>query len=214
MDFCHDAELLAWEPGVFLESAFAHQALVKEVAGTVTGTALVMAATSLGNVVSGMVAQVTLADGSLTQLAEIASATDSTHAVISALRGRSSESAIPPLTQGPVKVTVISFRPQISAVGDSLLSLVGVASDRDSEASPTYSDASGFKPAAIFGTLAAIYRTLVETHSASSVTFSKKAFYEGLFNAARQTIAATVDQDGDGIPETRVQSAAHTLERV
>src|SRR6185369_2317751 len=105
---------------------------------------------------------------SLTQLLEITAIADSTHATVSALRGRASESAVVPLTGGAVKVTVIIFRPQIAAVGDALLALVGVACDRDSGAAPVYSDLSGFKPAAIFGTLAAIYRTLVEAKHATN----------------------------------------------
>jgi hypothetical protein len=214
MYFCDDAELLAWEPGVFLEPAFAHQVLFKEAAGTVTGTALVMAAGVLGAVEPGMVVRLTLEDDSLTQLAEVVSVADATHATVSALRGRGSEAAVAPLTSGPVKVTVLSFRPQIAAVGDGLLSLVGVISDRDAEASPAYSDPVGFRPAAVFGTLAAVFRTLAETSTATNITYSKKAFYEGLAQAARQALVATVDQDGDGVPETRVHSAVHQLERV
>jgi hypothetical protein len=173
-----------------------------------------MDASVLGVVSAGMVAQLTLADDSLTQLVEIVSVSDGTHATVSALRGRGSEAPVAPLTSGSVKVTVLSFRPQIAAVGDALLALVGVASDRSSDASPAYANAAGFKPAAIFGTLAAIYRTLVETSSATNITYSKRTFYEGLAQAARQTLTATVDQDGDGVPETCVHSGVHTLERV
>jgi hypothetical protein len=173
-----------------------------------------MAAGVLGLVEPGMVVRLTLADDSLTQLGEVVEVADATHATVSALRGRGSEAAVAPLTAGSVKVTVLSFRPQIAAVGDGLLSLVGVASDRETDASPVYSDASGFKPAAVFGTLAAIFRTLAETSTATNITYSKKLFYEGLAQASRQALAATVDQDGDGVPETRVHSAVHQLERV
>jgi len=214
MYFCQDVELMAWEPGVFLETAFAHQAIVKNAAGTLTETALVLTSGSLASVAEGMVAQVTLADGSLTQLLEVVTVADATHATVSALRGRSSEGTVTPLTGGSVKVTVITFNPQIAAVGDGLLALVGVASDRDSAPTPAYSTLCGFKPAAIFGTLAAIYRTLVEAQSATNVTFSKQAFYEGLAQASRQTLGATIDCDGDGVPDRRVLSGVRSLRRV
>jgi hypothetical protein len=213
MYFCDDVELMAWEPGVFVQTAFAHQMLVKNAAGTLTDTALVLSSGSLANVVPGMVAQVTLADGSLTQLLEVVAVADGTHATVSALRGRSSEAAISPLTGGSVKVTVVTFQPQIAAVGDALLGLVGIASDRDTEPMPASAGLCGFKAAAIFGTLAAIYRTLVETESATNITFSKRTFYEGLAQAARLTLGATVDRDGDGVPETRRWSGVHVLER-
>ncbi len=84
MYFCLDVELMAWEPGVFLQAAFAHQTLVKNAVGTLTGTALVLSSGSLAGVSTGMVAQVTLADGSLTQLLEITAIADDTHATLSA----------------------------------------------------------------------------------------------------------------------------------
>ncbi len=40
MYFCDDADLLVWEPGVFLEPGYSHQALIKESPGTLTGTGL------------------------------------------------------------------------------------------------------------------------------------------------------------------------------
>ena len=213
MYFCEDVDLMAWEPGVFFETAFAHQTLVKEAAGTLTGTALVLTSGSLAAVSPGMVAQVTLADGSLTQLLEVVSVADATHATVSALRGRGSEPVVAPLTGGSVKVTVVTFQPQMAAVGDGLFGLVGITSDRDSSPAPAYADLSGFRAAAIFGTLAAIYRTLVDTKSATPTTFSKRNYYEALAESSRQTLAATIDCDGDGVPEEHVLSGAHTLRR-
>jgi hypothetical protein len=214
MYFCDDVELMAWEPSVFTQTAFSHQTVVKGAVGTLTGTALLLTSGSLAAVLPGMVAQVTLADGSLTQLLEVVAVTDATHATVSMLRGRSSEAAIVPLVTGSVKVTVVTFQPQIAAVGDALLALVGIASDRDNLPAPASVGLCGFKAAAIFGTLAAIYRALVETQSATNVTFSKRTFYEGLAQASRLTLGATIDRDGDGIPETRRWSGVHLLERV
>ena len=114
----------------------------------------------------------------------------------------------------PVKATVVTYRPQIAAVGDSLLGLLGITSDRDTEGAPAFGSVVGFKPAAIFGTLAAIYRGLAEATNASNVTLSKRAFYEGLAQAARLTISAMVDEDGDGVPETRVWGGVREVERV
>ncbi|MGN6366832.1 MAG: hypothetical protein ACTHN5_00945 [Phycisphaerae bacterium] len=213
MYFCQDVDLMAWEPGVFLEGAFGHQTLLKEAAGTLTGTGLVLTSGSLAAVAAGMVAQVTLTDGSLTQLLEVVTVTDDTHATVSALRGRSSEPVVTPLTGGSVKATVVTFQPQIAAVGDALLSLVGIASDRDTSPAPASADLCGFRTAAIFGTLAAIYRTLVDAKSATNLTFGKRAYYEGLAQSSRQQLAATIDCDGDGVAEERVLSGVHTLRR-
>lgn len=214
MYFCQDVDLMAWEPGIFFEAAFAHQTLVKGAAGTLTGTALVLTSGSLAGVSAGMVVQVSLADDSLTQLLEVVSLADATHATVSALRGRSSDPVVTPLTGGSVKITVVTFQPQIAAVGDALFGLVGITSDRDSSPGPASTGLSGFRAAAIFGTLAAIYRTLVDAKSATNITFSKRTYYEGLAQSSRQQLAATIDCDGDGVPEERVLSGVHTLRRV
>ena len=128
MYFCQDVDLMIWEPGIFLEPAFGHQALFADVAGTLTGTGLVMGSSVLGHALPGMVARIELADDSLTQLLEVVSVTDGTHAVVSALRGRAGESAVTPLVGGSVKVGIVTFRPQIAAVGDELLGILGVMS--------------------------------------------------------------------------------------
>ena len=57
MYFCSDVDLLGWEPGIFLEVGFGHQAVVREAAGTLTGTGLVMGAAVLASVLPGMVAE-------------------------------------------------------------------------------------------------------------------------------------------------------------
>ena len=71
--------------------------VVKEASGTLTGTVLVLTSGSLA-VLPGMVARVTLADGSLTQLLEVVSVADSSHATLSRCAGRSSEPVVTPLT--------------------------------------------------------------------------------------------------------------------
>lgn len=214
MYFCDDAELLAWEPSVFSEEVFSHQSVIREVAGTLTGTQLEMDEEVLGAVLPGMVMRVALADGTLSQLTEVVSVEDSTHATISALRGRSTEAAVSPLVSGAVKVTVVTFRPQIGAVGDSLLELIGVSSDRGHEASPKFGETAGFRPATVFGTLAAVYRALAAAENVNNIVLSKRAFYEGLAQASRQTIAALVDANGDGVPEKWVWGAVKELQRV
>ena len=83
--FCQDADLLAWEPALFVEDVFAHQALLSAAAGTLAGTTLTLSAASFvdAGVSAGMVAQLTNADASLTQLVEIAAVVSATSATIS-----------------------------------------------------------------------------------------------------------------------------------
>ena len=213
MYFCEDVDLMAWEPGVFLEGTFAHQAILSAATGMLTGTGLVMDSAVLGNVAAGMVAKIELADDSLTQLLEILAVADATHATVSALRGRGDEAAVGPLVGGSVKVTVVSFRPQIAAVGDGLLALIGVASDRETEPTVATEDLRGFRTAAAFGTLAAIFRTLSSVEGVTEAMKAKQGFYEKLFETARRSIGGRVDEDGDGVAETRVEAGVGRLIR-
>jgi hypothetical protein len=213
MYFCNDVDLMAWEPAIFFEAAFGHQALVKEATGTLAGTSLTVPAGTLAGVLPGMVAWVETADGSLTQLLEIVAVADAAHATLSALRGRGSEMPLTPLAGGAVKISVVSFRPQIAAVGDGLLAMIGLEAGRDSE-DPGLADTAGFRHATIFGVLAAVYRTLAAASAATNITYSKLGFYEGLYRGARRAIAATVDRDGDGVPETPAAAGVGNLQRV
>ncbi len=213
MYFADDIDLLPWEPSVFLETAFAHQALLKDSPGTLTTTGLVMNSAVLADILPGMVGAITLADDSLTQLLEFTAIADTTHATVSALRGRASESPLPPLVGGAVKVTVISFRPQIAVIGDELLALVGIASDRTSDPTPASNNLTGFRTATVFGTLAALFRTLAEATPPTNITLAKKAFYETLAQTSRRTITATVDEDHDGTPETELRADVPVLTR-
>jgi hypothetical protein len=207
MYFCHDVDLMIWEPGIFVEVAFSHQALFADVAATLTGTALVPGSSVLGHALPGMVARIDLADDSLTQLLEVVSVADGTHAVVSALRGRAGEEAVTPLVGGSVKASMVTFRPQIAAVGDELLGILGVMSDRDAQVDAATADLRGFRMAAIFGTLAAVFRTLSTSETATAATLAKREFYERLALQAKRAISGRADRDGDGILERRSESA-------
>ena len=196
MYFCHDVDLMVWEPAIFLDAAFSHQALFSSAEGTLTGTALVMDEAVLGDVIPGMVAKVVLADDS-----------------VSTLRGRSAEPAIAPLVGGSVKVTVLTFRPQIAATGDALLALLGVASDRDAATDPVLDAPRGFRTASLFGTLAMIFRTLSTAEGVTAAMLAKRDLYQQLAHQARRTLSARIDRDDDGTAETPADAAVSQMIR-
>ncbi len=190
MYFCDDVDLMVWEPGIFGASGFAHQALVKNAAGTLAGTALSMEVGVLGAVAPGMVAMV---EGSgLAQLWEVTAVADASHATVSSLRGRADEGAVPGLVSGAVTATVVSFRPQIAAIGDELLGLIGVASGRG-EAGETVEQARGFRMACVFGVLAAVFRVLAAAEGASAVEAAKRDYYERRYADVRRGVRGVVE---------------------
>ena len=213
MYFCHDVDLMIWEPSIFLDGAFGHQSLFSAASATLTGTALVTASSVLDHALPGMVAKLALADDSLTQLVEVVSVADGTHAVVSALRGRAGETAVAPLVGGSVKAGIVTFRPQIAAVGDELLTILGVMSDRDAQVDAATADLRGFRMAAIFGTLAAVFRTLSTEEGASAAMLGKRDFYDKLFVHARRAISGRADRNGGGVIGRRTRAAVGDLVR-
>jgi hypothetical protein len=193
MYFCNDVDLMVWEPAIFGDAAFGHQRVVREAAGTLTGGTLAMAGASLGSVLPGMAGQIVLADDSLAQLLEIVSVPDASHAVVSGLRARSDGDLVVPLVGGSVKVTVMTFRAQIAAVGDELLGLIGLESDRDSEPDDGLEDLRGFRIAAVMGTLAAVLRTMSTASEVSAAMLAKRDFYQKTYLALRRRLEARVD---------------------
>jgi hypothetical protein len=193
MYFCDDVDLMVWEPGIFSAGgadAFAHQALLKNAAATLTGTALTTETDLLGALAPGMVL---LAEGGgVSQLLEVTAVADARHATVSALRGRADETPLPGLVSGSVTVTLVSFRPQIAAVGDELLALVGVISNRG-DAGETVAQPRGFRTACVLGTLAAIFRVLAAAPDAPAGDAAKREFYEKAYADVRRSVRGTID---------------------
>lgn len=194
MYFCDDVDLMVWEPGIFGETAFGHQCLVKGAAGTLAGTGLTMGAGGagvLGGIVPGMVAMVD-SGGGLTQLLEIVAVADEAHATVSSLRGRDNEPAIAGLSGGAVSVTVMSFRPQIAAVGDELLGLLGVTSDRV-DAGGEVERPRGFRTACVLGVLAAVFRVVAAGSGATAAQAARRDFYDKMYAEARREVRGRVE---------------------
>jgi hypothetical protein len=190
MYFCDDVDLMVWEPGIFGAAAFAHQAVLKNATGTLTGTALTTETALLGTLLPGMV--VLAAGGGMTQLLEVTAVADASHATVSSLRGRADEPALPGLVSGSATVTVVSFRPQIAAIGDDLLALLGVTSGRAEEGA-TVEQPRGFRMACVFGTLAAVYRVLAAAEGATAADAAKRDFYEKTYADVRRGVRGRVD---------------------
>jgi hypothetical protein len=205
--FCDDRDLLVWEAEIFSEPGVAHLALLANVDVNVAGTALTSGTLALSQVEPGMVAVLTEGAGESAQscaavFTAVASADAATVSVVRAI----GEDAAPPRIQGDVKLAVVSFRPLIEAVGGEITALLGL----EGTSAEDFSAVLGLKPAAVFGTLAAIYRAIGPTTNADK----KLALYTRLYQLARRAVAGMIDLDGDGVAETRVCAGMTALERV
>ena len=216
MGYCEDVDLMVLEPGIFVEPALASMRLLLGVSGVVSGTTLTISGASFvaAGVCGGMVAALTTADNATTVTVEVVAVTDATTATVSVVRARDADAAVGPVVGGAVKVTVVSFRAQIAAVGDELRRLLGGGTDRASGAAvPAMVELTDFRMAAAFGTLALIYRMLSSVTSPKATVLSKMTVYTQAYGALRRSLKAKVDLDHDGVAETVVRAGVRKLER-
>lgn len=216
MGYCEDVDLMVLEPGIFVEPALASMRLMQGVSGVVSGTTLTISGGSFvaAGVSGGMVAALTTADNATTVMVEVVAVTDGATATVSVVRARDADAAVGPVVGGAVKVTVVSFRAQIAAVGDELRGLVGVGTDRASGTTvPAMKELTDFRMAAAFGTLAMVYRMMSSVTNPSATVLSKMTVYGQAYGALRRSLKAKVDLDHDGVPETVVRSGVRRLER-
>jgi hypothetical protein len=204
--FCDDRDLLVWEAGIFSEPGMAHLALLSEAEVNVAGTALTSAGAILSKIAAGMVGVLKEGAGSPPKSTAVVftEVVSSTAATVSVPRVAGDDPAAPWI-QGDVKLSVVSFRPVIEAVGREVVALLGLEGQ-----SAGMENVLGLRPAAIFGTLAAIYRAI----GPSADSDKKLALYTRLYQIARRAIAGMVDLDGDGHAETLVFAGTTALERV
>ena len=211
---CSEADLLILEPGLLGMAELRDCLRLREAAGTLAGTTLTLTGASWtsAGASAGMGVRVTSADGTVVLTGEITAVADATHATVSAFRVRGSDPAVALAVSGSVSVTVMSFGPQIAGVGDDLLALVGASHDRDAP-EPALEETSGFRSAAIYGTLAALFRMAVVPVLTSKEVVVKEKLYQAAYLTLRRSLVARVDLDGDGVVDSVVRSGVRTLER-
>lgn len=212
---CEDADLLAVEPGVFTAPAFVGQKLLSDVSAVVSGTTVTISGASFATagVAAGMVATLSTLDEVTVGAWEIVAVNSGTTATLSVPRAYRDDAAAPPGVSGSLRLTVVSYRPQIMAVSAELLAGLGVNASRDG-ADRAYEAGVLCRSAAVVGALAAVYAAMAPAELSIQQRSVKRDHYQAAFKALRQAMVARVDMDGDGTVETTVHRGVRTLTRV
>lgn len=199
MSFARDRDLLALEPTLFRDVAWAGQRLLSAAGsvGGVQGTLLTIdgdaAAAGVG---AGHVA---LIDGLPVEVVERLSATQLT---VSLLRERDDGAAIPPPALADKPVTVHTFAPQIAVVHAQLMRAVGIDdADADGPQEADITNAGHLAHTEALGALHLIYAAAAGMGTSVSPHTSKAVLYERRFRAARARTPARLDLDHDGSGE-------------
>jgi len=199
MPFASDRDLLAFEPSLFRDIAWAGQRRIDGALASTAGATLTSAASDFdaAAIDPGFVA---VLDGATLEVLDRPSATTLT---VSLLRDDPAGPAIPPPAFTGASLTITTFLPQITLVHDTLLRTVGIE-PADPAASP--GAASITNPAAVarveaIGALHLIFSAAAVTADGRAILWTKAGLYRDRFAALRRRLAVGVDLDGDGRPD-------------
>lgn len=196
--FTKDRDLLALEPTLFRDIAWAGQRLLTG-AGSTSGTTLTLIAgdASLADITTG---HVVLVDG---LPLEVLGRTGPQALTVSLLRESAAAPAIPPPALAAKPVTVNTFAPQIAIVHAQLLRAVGIDDAvPDAPAESAITNAAALRLVESLGALHLIFSAAATLAGPMSSLAARAQLYQHRFRLERARTAVRLDLDGDGETDT------------
>lgn len=196
--FAHDRDLLAIEPNVFNEVSWIGQRLVKG-AGDLGDGVLTLSTFDRDFVVAGVDAgHVVVVNNVACEVVERISATE---VALSRVRASVDAAAVWPADVTGASVEVRTFGPQIGMTHDLVLRLLGF---ENAEVPGVLGEGAVVNGAALarveaLGALHLVYGAAGSLSGPGSALWERAEMYRRRFAAERQTAAARVDTDGDGV---------------
>lgn len=212
--FATDRDLLILEPNLVRDIGWVGQRLVKGT-GDITGNTLTMTGQDVGFELAEIGPGHVVTVGGVVY--EVIETIDNTRLTISRMRASTAGAVLPPSAATGAQVEVMSFRPQLAMVHAQVLRMLGIDPDAGPELGAVTEEAIT-NPAslALFEALGALH--LVFTAAAalageSSPAAFKARMYRDRFAAERGRVAARIDTDADGLPDTTRRPSVVQLTR-
>lgn len=192
MNFSSDADLLGYEPNVFVDVAFSSQKTLRVTDGVIAGSTLTSVTGGFDGLAAGDVVVLEVS-ASERQGHAVESVTDDNTLVLVSLPTLSVAS--------PLVVEGRTFREQAAVVHDQLLRAVGIEPDDNSPGA--LDETAVLSPFLMghleaLGTLARVYAAAVASGGDNTVWLSKAAEYAEQFERDLLGSRVIVDTDGDG----------------
>jgi hypothetical protein len=207
MIFCNDVDLLAWEPDVLKDAAFASQALATgtgDLAGTTftvtTGGALGAQAVEAGNVI--------VLTGTVAGCFPIVGVTGDTTLELTVLHedpfpDTGTATPVSPGAATGLTFVIRTFWAQRKVVSELLEQSVGLVPGTPEAAGATILNPQALRRVCALGTLQMIYSALSAV-SPDTGNYSVRAdLYERLYRRAMRQAQVDLDLNGDGSPDVR-----------
>lgn len=216
VNFSNDSDILKYEPVLFGELHLPSQVLIAGTGGALSGTTFtasgadfVSSAIAAGHVVYLQSEDVTL-DGAY----EITSVDSATQLSVSVIRADSEAQGIAPPAASDVSYRISTFGPQASEVAFQLTEYFGIGpgnptSDYDAE---DILNMDALKRVSVFAILSSVYAMLASKAEDESL-WKKSAYYQKLFEKARERCRLSIDADQDGVAEISKVGASLRLTR-
>ncbi|MEX2672511.1 MAG: hypothetical protein WD294_10415 [Phycisphaeraceae bacterium] len=192
--FSNDADLLAYEPNVFVDLPLAAQRRLRAEDVVVSGTSVAVAAGGLSSLAQGDVVVLGREPGQWTAYAIDQIVDDQALTLGTAAIGFEFEDG------DPVAMEVRTFSPQAELVHEELLRAVGI--DVEDVAAGLDADAvlsvSVMRRLEVLGTLSSAYAAGVGIAGEQALIEAKAARYHKAFSGAMRSARVLIDTDGDG----------------
>lgn len=213
-EFCQDRDLLGIEPGLFLTAGPAGSQLIAGSDGQLEGTTFSSAADfSAAGVEAGIVLTVTATIPSEGRAYEIISLDAPGQLTISVLRADAGDAAIAPPAGENLSFCVITYKPQIRRVCDSLAEKLRALAEATPVAAEAHVDSAQLRLTAAYGVLATVFLAKAESPNPADPHWAKADRYQQEFVRMQMQLRLAIDADGDGFAERTRTLGNVTLRR-
>lgn len=201
--FSKDRDLLAIEPAIFRDLAWAGQRLVRGV-GTIEDASLTLESQDVDFAMAGVGAgHVVVAGGTSYEVVE---RIGDTKVTLSRLRADEGGVVLPPTPASGIDAWVVTFVPQARIVHDQVLRMAGIEplgaapiAGRPGEGAIT--NGASLKRLELLGVAHMVYAAAGAASGPSSAAHQRAELYRALFRDERERAVVELDLDGDGKPD-------------
>jgi hypothetical protein len=213
--YCHDRDLLAIEPILFVGSGLACQQLLAASSAVVNGTTLTAAGVdfSAAGIAAGMVLTAWHTAPAEGLAVEIVSVDAPDSLTVSVLRPLADDPAVAPPIGASPNWFIRSYGPQIASVSQRLGERLREMCEAAGLASANFAPSSQLRTAAAIATLAEVFTARAQGPADTDANWIKARHYRQEYHRLVAHLRLATDADGNGLAERTRSLSNVTLRR-
>ncbi|OHB55330.1 MAG: hypothetical protein A2Y07_07465 [Planctomycetes bacterium GWF2_50_10] len=201
--YSNDADVLRYEPKLFMELFPASQVIARGSGAVLGGTSLTKTGEDFtaSGVGAGNVVYINSAAAGIEGVFEVTGVEANDRIGVSVLRADESDAAVAVGNASDVQYRIATLGPQAREVYIALRQYFGL---RDEQ----LGDSWELRQCSTYAVIASIYASAATELTSNDAYWRKSLYYQKLFARARERAAAVVDNNADGSADTHVPTAA------